>query len=144
MDRQLTIGAEFNGDDLDAVSCGSPAACVAVGSYGNGESSEGLAETWNGVNWSASRSRTVSNNASLDGVSCTSARSCTAVGAPIGVGVGSFAEQWDGSEWSYTRISPLDDELDGISCVSRTGCVAVGLFSNNFGSTTSPLVATSS
>src|SRR6185437_3916022 len=63
--------------DLDAVSCTSPTACIAVGSVGY----DTLAELWNGTSWAL---QPTPGPATLvprlaAGVSCTSASTCTAV-----------------------------------------------------------------
>src|SRR6185437_12661913 len=63
--------------DLDAVSCTSPTACIAVGSVGY----DTLAEMWNGTAWALQRTPHPGRGAEgLLGVSCTSASACTAVG----------------------------------------------------------------
>ena len=68
---------------LSGVSCASPAACSAVGSYVNSLGSEvTLAEVWNGTSWSVQLTPNPSEAkaTALSGVSCTSAILCTAVG----------------------------------------------------------------
>jgi hypothetical protein len=64
-------------DDLGGVSCSSPSACTAVGSYFN---SQTLIESWNGSVWSIVPSPNASQISLLSGVSCSSSSACTAVG----------------------------------------------------------------
>jgi hypothetical protein len=66
---------------FQAVSCSSPRACTAVGSYGDKGST--LAERWNGKKWvlqSTLTPVTGTDGSELAGVSCVSAKSCTAAG----------------------------------------------------------------
>ena len=73
---------------LSGVSCTSPSACTAVGSYSPGNPDLTLIESWNGSTWSIVPSPNSSSNAQynlLRGVSCTGPTACTAVGtsAPL-------------------------------------------------------------
>jgi len=119
--------------DLDAVSCTSATACMAVGrSFDNGSGLDTLIESWNGSKWSIvpSPNPPGADVYAFDGVSCTSASACMAVGSSIANDiVSTLAESWNGSEWSIVA-SPnknLDtNTLTGVSCVSATSCTAVG------------------
>lgn len=123
---------------LDAVSCPSAGACVAVGSYDN--SSRALAERWNGTSWTITPTPALprARAATLDAVSCLSAADCTAVGGYTSSGVDTLVERWDGSRWTI-EPSPnptangnnLQDTLAGVSCVSASFCVAVGEISTS-------------
>jgi hypothetical protein len=125
-------GLEFEG--LNAVSCTSASACIAVGGESEGVDVGGavLAERWNGRDWSSEPlSTTALGSAStLSGVSCRSRDRCVAVGTYIvaqGRGpdvAGTLAEGWNGSRWS--RQAPLQaTRLSAVSCPSSTDCNAI-------------------
>jgi hypothetical protein len=119
---------------LYAVSCASPAACVAVGSY-SGPLGSGLplAEVWNGTSWTAQAPAVPDGGfVALTGVSCTAATACTAVGnysqnhSPFAQLA--LAEAWNGTAWA---LKPTPDpggyaDLNAVSCASATACTAVG------------------
>lgn len=66
---------------LRSISCTSPVACLAVGSFSTGsalEKHQGLAETWNCLRWSIAAAP--GSNAELASVACVASGSCTAVG----------------------------------------------------------------
>jgi hypothetical protein len=129
-------------DALEAVSCTSTKACIAVGEYvqsiryGNATEQTSpvempLAERWNGARWSllpfpsvpAGWQRGVT---SLDVVSCTSGSACMAVGSGSG---GLFSERWNGTRWTVERMAEPPGTgvgVDGLSCSSSTACIAVG------------------
>jgi len=131
---------------LSAVSCTSPDACIAVGSYLAGRTlptltARMLLERLGGTGW---RIQTPANpsgakSSSLSGVSCTAATACTAVGEYVtGTGIEvTLAERWDGSRWTIqTTREPSgakSGSLTGISCVSGKACTAVGSFTNGAG-----------
>ncbi len=122
-----------NGGVLNGVSCTSPSACTAVGTYNNGGSIETLAERWDGTSWTiqSTPNPSGSNNSVLDGVSCTSPSACTAVGQYDSAGTNvTLAERWDGTSWTIqTTPNPGDSAssvLSGVSCTSATACTAVG------------------
>lgn len=131
----------YYGDSLDAVSCTSSTACVAVGAN-NTVSSHNvvtLIESWNGSAWSVVTSPNGPDIASsLDGVSCISPTSCIAVGGSGG-GAGTLIESWDGSTWavvpSPNRGNPYTDFLGGVSCVDPTNCTAVGQSGDRYSKT---------
>jgi hypothetical protein len=73
------------GAALSSVSCLSPSACVAAGSYFTDEGEEGdeertLSEAWNGSEWTVQVSTSPDTISALSGISCTSTTRCTAVG----------------------------------------------------------------
>src|SRR6266702_1969068 len=123
---------------LAAVSCTSPTACLAVGSYlRDGVFAFPLAETWNGTSWSVQKPPAPANaeTAALVGISCVSATACVAVGnyrtnAGINSTVDTLAETWNGTSWSVqptpTPTSPNPATLTGVSCTSARACIAVG------------------
>lgn len=109
---------------LNAISCPSPNACVAVG-YRDDERQ--LAERWDGVRWSIQS--TANRPGVLTSVACTSADACTAVGyAPSGRASRPLAEHWDGLRWAIQDVpSPgRGSQLEGVSCTASNACTAVG------------------
>jgi hypothetical protein len=118
---------------LESVSCGSAAACIAVGQYGFGNGFDGwpLVERWNGSHWSivATPRPAGANEAALGSVSCPSPYACTAVGSVDG-GAGTLAERWNGSHWSIQSTpngaSSSRNALFGVSCRTSSTCEAVG------------------
>jgi hypothetical protein len=108
---------------LNAVSCTSATACIAVGSSNNAT----LAESWDGTTWTILT--TPSGGSSLNAVSCTSDTACTAVGSTNG---GTLAEHWDGTTWTILTTPSGDGSLNAVSCTSATACMAVGSSSGGF------------
>jgi hypothetical protein len=111
---------------LDAVSCQSSTACVAVGGSQSGfgpKVGKTLTEAWNGQSWIQSNS----SLGSLAGVSCWASNGCVAAGStdhnePL-------AQIWNGNTW--TTLRPAKTHTGGgyfeaVSCWSKTGCIAVG------------------
>jgi len=128
---------------LDAVSCTSASACIAVGEY---EKSSGVylpfAESWNGTEWKL-QTMPAPTGAKLTyatGVSCTSASVCTMVGTyenSSSVYV-PYAESWNGTEWKLQSVpiptgSTVTRLTGGVSCSSATACTAVGHYKNSSG-----------
>jgi hypothetical protein len=80
-----TPNPTINVTGLLGVSCTSPSACTAVGSYAYGQDSLAtLVEVWNGTRWSI-QSTPIPNTTDqifnvFNGVSCPSSTACTAVG----------------------------------------------------------------
>jgi hypothetical protein len=70
-------------DVFIAVSCGSAASCVAVGTeVENGSTAYPVAEAWNGQAWTVQQTAAPElRNEGLQGVACVSATTCTAVGS---------------------------------------------------------------
>jgi hypothetical protein len=124
---------------FDAVSCTSPRACTATGTYVDPRGrSLTLAARWNGKTWRVERTPTPADYAlsfsepALDGVSCTSARACTAIGAYTPHGVAAyFVESWNGKTWRLEAAPHpggfAHGALLGISCASAR-CTAVGAY----------------
>ena len=120
---------------LLGASCPTAAFCVAVGNYGSGFDQSGMADTWNGRQWTAQSFPVPadSDGWQLFGVSCTSARFCEAVGgyADEDTGVNNtFAASWNGTAWSLqSTVNPDPTDFDSeqfntVSCSSPTFCVA--------------------
>jgi hypothetical protein len=126
----------ITGDFLQAVSCTSAIACMAVGSYGGTPYTASgmlpLAERWNGISWTLEPVPTPPNiiTAKLGGVSCTAATACTAVGFyQSGNLVRPLAETWNGAGWQLQSApgpSSTLSEFDAVSCTSSSACTAVG------------------
>jgi hypothetical protein len=120
--------------NLNAASCLSRSACIAVGNTSNSRgTSLTLAQRWNGHTWSIQPTPSPANGGNLIGVSCVSRASCLAVGGHgnpnVEVPSGTLAEQWNGRGW---RIQPTPNPRGGgwfliaVSCTSPSACTAVG------------------
>lgn len=133
---QSTPNALVNIGTLNAVSCPSLSACIAVGQYRNGAGFEvTLAETWNGRTWKLIRTPNPKGNSGLVAVSCSLPTACMAVGNSSPNGLGSIestalAETWNGKNWA---IAPTRNPkatkfnlLQAVSCSSPTFCIAIG------------------
>jgi len=129
---------------LEAISCASTSACVAVGTYNNG-TNQPLAEYWNGSKWTAGKGPLPSgaNKAILYSVSCGVAGDCWAYGLTQvtvaeqneGKTAAPFLSRWSGSQWQATTTVPKPEgttslSLEAISCASTSACVAVGTYNN--------------
>jgi hypothetical protein len=117
--------------ELDAVSCRSVSACVAVGSQVNSAGDTvTLAERWNGSAWTvqATPNPSVAPISSLAGVSCPSAAVCIAVGeynsGPDTVAM--LAERWNGKAWAIQHTPTINGGAQAVSCTSPSACTAVG------------------
>ncbi len=119
---------------LNAASCVSRSACVAVGNTGNSRgASLTLAQRWNGHTWRIQPTPSPADGGNLLGVSCPSRSSCLAVGGhgnPFNeLPPGTLAERWNGTRWS---IQPTPNPpgggwfLTAVSCTSPSACTAVG------------------
>jgi hypothetical protein len=127
--------ADGPGGSLAAVSCLSPAACVAVGSAAVGGGSRPLVERYDGRTWSVSAGPAAADVAAeqvLDGVSCVITMACTAVGYGTSfdpLRTTTLIEVSHGSTWSVVpgpEPGPGGSTLTAISCVSTDDCTAVG------------------
>lgn len=128
------VSSPSEADDsyLDGVSCTGSMHCQAVGYYQDDsiDSTQTLAESWNGSSWSITSSPSPGNGngTELFGVSCPKVSSCVAVGF-YGHTYRTLVESWNGDTWSVVR-SPnpksLQTELFGVSCQKSNDCVAVG------------------
>jgi hypothetical protein len=121
---------------VQAVSCTTSTACVAVGTYRNSSGVTALlAERWDGTSWHQETMPTQSD-ASLNGVSCQ-ASFCMAVGqiSPGGSGLAEILS--NGTSWSSQVFSPptgaTSMEFRAVSCVSSTFCEAVGEYTTSAG-----------
>lgn len=128
-------GAQFS--VLNAVSCASPTACVATGSFETpGVSSGVFAEYWNGSAWTLGSMPMPAGASKPAGilVSCSTATACEAAGTYRTASGGSvpFAERWKGSTWAIQSLPShggYAEEVKGISCPSGgSGCEAVGKY----------------
>jgi hypothetical protein len=111
---------------LSSVTCTSPSACVAVGSYENRAGvSFPLIDRWNGERWSVQGAAHLPYG-ELSAVACTSTYACIAVGASV---ASELIERWNGTRWS-PGIAPQSKsgatDLQGIACTSADACTAVG------------------
>ena len=120
---------------LQAVSCPSATACLAVGFTKSGHVARAIAESWNGTSWTTAPSPAPVKafQSDLDAVSCTSATACAAVGLYRDFGGTQYvlAETWNGTSWTVQdaqQPAGTQPVLTGVSCVSATDCEAVGSF----------------
>jgi hypothetical protein len=121
------------GASLNALSCASPSACMAVG----GSDSGVLAERWNGTSWRIQPIPTPAGAVSsgLGGISCLSPSFCMASGAystsssPDGP-FKSLAERWNGKKWaivpSPNPAGAVQTFLGAVSCTSPSACTTTG------------------
>ncbi len=114
---------------LESVSCTSPAACTAVGSYAGPNAVGVVADRWNGTAWAI---QATAPDSDLRGVSCAKVTACTAVGSSqpaTGYEV-PVAMQWNGTRWARQHpVNPAHNagtELESVSCPSAAACIAVG------------------
>jgi hypothetical protein len=120
---------------LQAVSCGGPSSCTAVGVW-NGSAGDGPFIThWAGSTWSGQSAPAPpqSSSVSLFSVSCSSATLCTAVGYYYNTSSSHYlplAMRWNGTSWALqavpTAAGATYSRLDSVSCASSTSCVAAG------------------
>jgi hypothetical protein len=117
--------------ELLGVACSSSTACTAVGrSTSTSKVLSGLAEQWNGKEWSLDTTPDLIEE-SLSGVSCVSSSQCIAVG---GSDRSPLSERWNGSGWSVEGAGLPEEvpagfenaQLAGVSCLSSNVCAAVG------------------
>jgi hypothetical protein len=124
-------------NELNAVSCSGPSACVAVGFSDTPESYplirtayQTLIESWNGSAWSIVPSPDTSPTQDnfLKAVSCSSPSACTAVG--FYSNAQTLIESWNGSAWSIVpspnASTTQENILNAVSCSGPSACVAVG------------------
>jgi hypothetical protein len=121
-------------NQLNAVSCPTAAFCVAVGGVAAVNSSALLIEAWNGTFMSPMKPAALPRgfaDQTLEGVSCVSVKSCVAVGlGSAGGGVVSFSETWNGTAWSYAKMTwpkgTRNPEIWAVGCRTASYCVAGG------------------
>jgi hypothetical protein len=121
------------GASLNALSCASPSACMAVGESDSGV----LAERWNGTRWRILPAPTPKGAvfSGLGGISCPSPSFCMAAGAystsssPDGPAK-SFTERWNGKKWAIVSspnpAGAVQTFFNGVSCTSSSACTATG------------------
>jgi hypothetical protein len=103
-------------DFLNAVTCTSTRACVAVGSYYyGGPPSLTLAARWDGRAWLTEPTSSNGRDSHLSGVSCATGASCVAIGTP--------AQAWHGARWA---VIPPAGAMSSVSCSGPGSCQAVG------------------
>jgi len=118
---------------LNAVSCMSASACLAVG----GSDSGTLAERWTGTSWRIQPIRTPAGavSSALNGISCLSPSFCMAAGADSGSSspngpVKPLAERWNGRRWAIVRTprprGAVQTFLGQVSCTSPSACTTTG------------------
>jgi hypothetical protein len=136
------------GTELSAVSCSSPAACIAVGNYFQTRGKPGyvtLAERWSGTAWALLPTPRTREDSFLTAVSCGSASACMAIGSSFGE---PLAERWDGARWVTVPVPaprpvplPGSAALTGVSCLSAANCTAVGSQLTTAATSQAPLAA---
>ena len=92
---------------LNAVSCATPALCVATGSALNaaGQAESALAQKWNGTKWTSLTTPAPGGSAALTAVSCLTATHCVTVGNVSVLGIQlPLAELWNGVVWKVLQI----------------------------------------
>jgi hypothetical protein len=131
---------------VDAISCSSATACVAVGGAANpgvaGGGSVPIIYTLSGTTWSPTVITVPGENesASLTGVSCTASTACIAVGYyALGSTLRPLIESYSVTEgWLSPVLLVLPTgttsaNLQGVSCASTTSCTAVGSYAGSGG-----------
>lgn len=128
---------------LSAVSCASPASCVAVGEYERGDGM--LSEIWNGTKWTIQSmpAPASEDELGLTAVSCVAPSYCVAIGwyeTESSSDRFTLSEIWNGSTWTIQSMPTYPDGalfsvLSGVSCISPTACTAVGWDDANGSST---------
>jgi hypothetical protein len=140
-------GLAING--LNAVSCASPARCVAVSSASAGPP-VAVTESWNGRAWSVRKGPALPGDigAVQTGVSCPSAGSCVVVGfSMFATATASLSEIWNGTGWQVPAV-PLPgggmsgSHLYGVSCAAVNRCLAVGTIDSYLTGTSRPAAVT--
>ncbi|HEX4163080.1 MAG TPA: hypothetical protein VHZ05_11315, partial [Acidimicrobiales bacterium] len=133
---------------LNAISCKSVTACVAVGTTKASAQTVGLAAVLDQNTWTLSDIiQSGITNPALNGVWCASDTSCIAVGSHTQALLGAepLVEVLNGTTWTAVTsgLEPaggIHGVLSSISCVSSASCVAVG--SVSVGGRSHPLVDT--
>jgi hypothetical protein len=125
-------------DYLEAVSCASPASCLAVGSAstpGYDGRYQTLSLRWTGARWifvstpyPPSRTAYI-----LNAAACTASNACFSVGNRIYYTTDGYpqphahVERWDGKTWAVANTGLASTRpLSAINCRSGTDCIAVG------------------
>ncbi len=132
----------FNGvrpTNINGVSCASPRACLAVGTFQTSSGFESFSESWDGTSWTAPRLLAKPKITSAAAVACPAASDCVAVGS-IAMGTSArrpMAEHWNGVSWTLQKPpapkGAARNFLFSIFCPAKTSCFAVGLRTNASG-----------
>jgi hypothetical protein len=126
--------------ELTSVSCPAANWCMATGPETapgtSGFVTAGLAEDWNGSDWTIVPMPLVGSSTYVNRVSCTSASFCVAVGSSDNSANDESAviETWNGTSWSSQQAPPPlrgaadGSGLNGVSCSAANACTAVGFY----------------
>jgi hypothetical protein len=135
--KSMPNPTEGTGIRMEGVSCTASTECTAVGYYKNGskKAEEGVAERWNGTEWSIQSLPEPSEAKEnyVGGVSCVSSKACTLAGLSYTSTTKKdvpLAERWNGTEWKI-QTTPANEKgegllIGGVSCSSLASCAAVG------------------
>jgi hypothetical protein len=153
--QAVAVPAGAVGSGFSGLSCATPAACIAAGSYGNSSgASVLLAERWDGTKWAVQATPSPAGSTGLGrgggvrasseflAVSCSAPGACTAVGATTISTAGdrsggsamtvSLAERWDGTNWRIQGTPgparSTGTGLAAVSCAAATACTAAGSY----------------
>jgi hypothetical protein len=127
---------------LEAVSCPSSSACLAIGGVENNDGSfNPSVEAWDGSSWVSKVPPPNAAHSSLSGVSCTGVTACTAVGDMVTNGGSGTpvpeAVRWDGTSWTAQSVpnppGAVRAFLIAVSCSSTTSCTATGFYNKSSG-----------
>ncbi len=132
----VPLPKKSSASELTSISCSSPVACTAVGTYRVPPLGQTvvLVERWNGLRWVLQVAPALPEHVTsvtLLQVSCSRANACTAVGqSTTSSGSTAVADYWDGTAWATQALPVLagrrSAKLSGVSCVSPADCTAVG------------------
>jgi hypothetical protein len=133
---EAPLPAGSAGGNLTAVTCSSPAQCVAVGSYSSGL---GLLLSGSGTSWTASEAplpadASATPEVQLTAIACTSASACVVSGNYLNSsGAQQVVETGSGTNWTATEVPPpsggafVDQTgTTPVACPATNMCVAVG------------------
>jgi hypothetical protein len=131
---RTAVPADGTAASLEAVSCASPARCLAAGSYtrnGTGNQLLPVLETWNGSRWRLlpvpAPPGKEAGLAYPAAISCAPAGTCLAVGSS-GARNRAFAAAWNGSTWRLIKLpgSAAAMAPQAVSCAARSSCMIAG------------------
>jgi hypothetical protein len=126
------------GTFLNGVSCASPNACVAVGSFSTTTGNDSFSDTWDGSTWT-SQSTPKQASTGLNAVSCKTSTFCIAAGTRVTGGHDvTLAERWNGITWVIQKTpnptGAVNSFFFAISCPATNACTAVGSYQTHGGS----------
>lgn len=135
--QAVVVPPDASWSGLEAVSCASTTACMAVGyAISSTGPQRSLAEHFDGSTWtlSAVAEPASSTSSALSAVSCSEADQCAAVGQfSDAAGMHGLAEAWNGTAWARQSLSDparsTGSALAGVSCPASGSCAAVGGYS---------------